>query len=106
MDRILFLVLEYIRKVAQVFTICKATERGGGGNSPRVLNLKGPQWVVPKKIHSPPTEEISAVRGGGEGNHLKNVLNLYRRSGEGEGGIVNFLHGGRWIFSGMTQFEN
>ena len=30
MDRILFLVLEYIRKLAQVFTICKATERGGG----------------------------------------------------------------------------
>ena len=50
------------------------------------------KWVVPKKIHSPPTEEISAVQGGGEGNHLKNVLNLYRMSGEG--GIVNFLRGG------------
>ena len=33
--------------------------------------------------------------GRGEGNHLKNVLNLDRMSGEGEGGIVNFLHGGR-----------
>ena len=52
------------------------------------------KWVVPKKIHSPHTEEISAVRGGGEGNHLKNVLNLYRMSGEGEGGIVNFLRRG------------
>ena len=43
------------------------------------------KWVVPKKIHSSPTEEISAVQGGGggQGNHLKNILNLYRMSGEG-----------------------
>ena len=33
--------------------------------------------------------------GRGEWNHLKNVLNLYRMFGEGEGGIVNFLCGGR-----------
>ena len=32
--------------------------------------------------------------GRGEGNHLKNVLNSYRMSREGEGGIVNFLRGG------------
>ena len=34
----------------------------------------------------------------GEGNHLNNVLNLYRMSREGEGGIVNFLHGGVDLF--------
>ena len=47
---------------------------------------------------------ISFVRAVGEGNRLKNVLNLYRMSGEGEGSIVNFLRaGGGWIFSGMTH---
>ena len=56
------------------------------------------QWVVPKKIHTPPTEEISAVWGGGEGNCLKNVLNFYRLSGEGQRGIVNFLRGGIDLF--------
>ena len=45
-------------------------------------------WVIPKKIHSPPTEEISAVQGG---ESCINVLNLYRMSGEGRGGTVNFL---------------
>ena len=55
-------------------------------------------WVVPKKIHTSPTEEIFAVWGGGEGNCLKNVLNFYRMSGEGEGGIVNFLRGGMDLF--------
>ena len=42
-----------------------------------------------KKIHTQPTEEISAVRGGGGGgeeNCLKNVLNLYRMSAKGKGG--------------------
>ena len=28
-------------------------------------------WVIPKKIHNPPTEEILAIQGGG---YLKNVL--------------------------------
>ena len=41
-----------------------------------------------KKIHNPPTEEISATKRGG-GDCLKNVLNLYRMHREG-GGIVNF----------------
>ena len=44
-------------------------------------------------------------RGGGR-DCLKNVLNLYRMSGEGEGGIANFLRGGVWIFSGTTQYNN
>ena len=30
-------------------------------------------WVVPKKIRTPPTEEISAVRRGGGRDCLKNV---------------------------------
>ena len=59
------------------------------------------KWVVPKKIRAPPTEEISAVRRGGGRDCVKNVLNLYRMSGEGEGGIANFLRGG-----GMDLFWN
>ena len=36
----------------------------------------------------------------GEGGRdcLKNALNLYRMSGEGEGGIANFLRGGMDLF--------
>ena len=33
-----------------------------------------------------------------EGNRMKNVLNLYRMSIRGGGGIVNFLHGGYGYF--------
>ena len=51
-----------------------------------------------KKIHTPLTEEISASRGRGGGNYLKNVLNLYRVSKEGREGIVNFLCGGVDLF--------
>ena len=46
--------------------------------------------VVPKKIHNLPTKEISAVQIGRGESALKNVLNLYRMSGEGEG-VVKFL---------------
>ena len=42
-------------------------------------------WVIPKRIPTPPTEEISTVQGGWEGSCPKNVLNLYRMSQEGEG---------------------
>ena len=56
---------------------------------------KGRKWVAPKKIHNLPTKEFSLPR---EGNWLKNVLNLYRMSPEGKGGIVNFLHGGYGSF--------
>ena len=52
-----------------------------------------------KKIHNPPTEEIFIIQRGGEGNSLKNVINLYRMFKEGKG-VVNFPHGGGWIFSG------
>ena len=64
---------------------------------PRLGNESVRQWVVPKKIHTPPTEEISSSRGEGE-NYLKNVLNLYRVSKEGREGIVNFLCGGVDLF--------
>ena len=55
-------------------------------------------WVVPKKIRTPPAEEISSGWRGGGRDCLKNVLNLYRMSGEGEGGIANFLRGGMDLF--------
>ena len=55
--------------------------------------------VPPKQIHNPATEEISAGQMGGGGDCLKNVFNLYRMSGEGEGIIVNFLRGGGTSFS-------
>ena len=59
--------------------------------------------LVPKKIRTPPTEEISAVRRGGGRDCLKNVLNLYRMSGEGKGGIANFLRGGGGYGSFLEQ---
>ena len=64
-------------------------------------------WVVPKKIRTPPTEKISAVRRGGGRDCLKNVLNFYRMSGEG--GYCQFPPwggGGVWIFSGTTHYKN
>ena len=48
------------------------------------------QWVLPKKMRSPPTEEISAVQRGGGRDCLKNVLNFYRMSGEREVGYCQF----------------
>ena len=58
--------------------------------------------VVPKRIHNPPTKEISAVQIGRGESGLKNVLNLYGMSGEGEG-VVKFLCGKVWIFSRTTH---
>lgn len=46
-----------------------------------------------KKIHTPPTEEITAIQGGGKESCKECLrLDLYGMSGEGEGGIVNFLY--------------
>ena len=61
-------------------------------------------WVIPKKIHTPPAEEISAVqrRGGGGSDCLKNILNLYKMSGEGEGVLLISSMGGGWIFFETT----
>ena len=56
-----------------------------------------------KKRPIPHPQEIFAVRGGGEGNCLKNVLNLYRMSKEGEG-VLLISSVGVWIFSGMTNY--
>ena len=60
-------------------------------------------WVVPKKMRTPPTEEISAVRRGGGRDCLKNVLNLCRMSGEKEGVIANFLRVGGGYGSFLEQ---
>ena len=53
-------------------------------------------WVVPKKIHTPPTEEISAVQGG---ELSKSVCDV--RTG---GGIVIQIRDvtGNWIGSGKN----
>ena len=60
---------------------------------PPVLPFSGPgpygiwnqfhqlDWVIPKIIHTPPTEEIFTIQRE-EGNCLKNFLNLYRVSRE------------------------
>ena len=74
------------------------------------------QWVVPENIHTPPTEEISAVRRGEkivsdnmklvsriseDGSEIVNVLIGHPK---GVGGLTSyFLCGVVWIFSGMTQ---
>ena len=67
------------------------------------VNLLLMNWVIPKKIHIPTLRGNFHHLGRGGGNGLKNVLNLYRMSGEGEGGIVIFLCGGVWIFSYLSH---
>jgi hypothetical protein len=47
------------------------------------------QWVVPEKIHTPPTEEISAVRRG-RGEKIVSDNSKCIRTSEGGRG-VNFL---------------
>jgi hypothetical protein len=59
------------------------------------------EWVVPEKIHTPPTDEISVVlRGRGEKMFLIIVSVLEHPKGVG-GLTSNFLHGG-----GMDVFWN
>ena len=58
------------------------------------------EWVVPEKIHTPPTEEISAVRRG-RGDKTMIIVNVLGHP-KGVGGLTsNFLHGG-----GMDVFWN
>ena len=54
-------------------------------------------WVIPKKNQTIPTEEISAVQGG-RGESYKGCLEFVQDVHKGEGGIVNFLHGGYRYF--------
>ena len=55
-------------------------------------------WVIPKKNHTAPTEEISAIQGG-RGESYKGCLELVQDVHKGEGGrVVNFLHGGNGYF--------
>ena len=60
------------------------------------------EWVVPEKIHTPPTEEISAIRrGGGEKKLFLIIVNVLGHP-KGVGGLTSyFLHGG-----GMDVFWN
>jgi hypothetical protein len=58
-------------------------------------------WVVPEKIHTPPTEEISAVRRG-RGDKIVSDNSKCIRTSKGVGGSTsNFLHG-----DGMNVFWN
>ena len=59
------------------------------------------QWVVPEKIHTPPTEEISAVRRG-RGEKIVSDNSKCIRTSEGGRGLTSyFLRGG-----GMDVFWN
>jgi hypothetical protein len=59
------------------------------------------QWVVPEKIHTPPTEEISAVRRG-RGEKIVSDNSKCIRTSKGVGGLTSyFLRGG-----GMDVFWN
>jgi hypothetical protein len=66
------------------------------------INLHLFEWVVPEKIHTPPTQEISAVRrGGGETKLFLIIVNVLGHL-KGVGGLTsNFLRGG-----GMDVFWN
>jgi hypothetical protein len=58
-------------------------------------------WVIPEKIHTLPTEEISAVRRGGETKLFLIIVNVLGHP-KGVGGLTsNFLCGG-----GMDVFWN
>ena len=59
------------------------------------------QWVVPEKIHTPPTEEISAVRRG-RGEKIVSDNSKCIRTSEGGRGLTSSV-GVVWMFSGMTQ---
>ena len=59
------------------------------------------QWVVPENIHTPPTEEISAVRRG-RGEKLFLIIVNVLGHPKGVGGLTSyFLRGG-----GMDVFWN
>jgi hypothetical protein len=70
----------------------------------RVILREGSSWVIPEKIRTPPTEEISAVRRGKKKivSHNSKCIRTY--SG-GRGLTFNFLCsvGVVWMFSGMTH---
>ena len=58
-------------------------------------------WVIPEKIHTPPTEEISAVRRGGEKKLCLIIVNVLGHP-KGVGRLTSyFLRGG-----GMDVFWN
>jgi hypothetical protein len=60
-----------------------------------------PKWVVPEKIHTPPTEEISAVRRGKGAKIVSDNTNVLGHP-KGIGGLISyFLRGG-----GMDVFWN
>ena len=70
--------------------------------------LKSPgiwNWVVPKKIHTPPTEEISAIRGGGREFVLRMSWISIGCLERGRGVLSISSVGGGWIFSGMTHCD-
>jgi hypothetical protein len=58
-------------------------------------------WVVPEKIHTPPTVEISAVRRGRGDKIVSDNSKCIRASEGGRGLTSNFLCGG-----GMDVFWN
>jgi hypothetical protein len=59
------------------------------------------QWVVPEKIHTPPTEEIFG--GGGEKKLFLIIVNVLGHP-KGVGGLTSyFLCGGGMDVFGMTQ---
>ena len=59
-------------------------------------------WVVPKKNHTLPTEEISAVHGG-RGESYKECLEFVQDVHKREGGLL-ISSMGVLIFSGTTHF--
>jgi hypothetical protein len=59
------------------------------------------QWVIPEKIHIPPTEEISAVRRGRGEKIVSDNSKCIRTSKGGRGVNFYFLRGG-----GMDVFWN
>ena len=53
--------------------------------------------IVPKKNHTPPTQEISAIQGG-KGESYKGCLEFVQDVHKGEGGLLISSMGGMDIF--------
>ena len=68
--------------------------------------MKNGYWVVPKKIHIPPTGEISAVRRGRGEKIVSDNSKCIRTSEGGRGGSLPISSVGVvWMFSGMTHLD-
>jgi hypothetical protein len=69
------------------------------------LLILATKWVVPEKIHTPHTEEISAVRRGRGEKMFLIIVSVLGHPKEVGGLLLISSVGVVWMFSGMTQYK-